>query len=448
VRVYVPGCNQNVGNPPTSNCGGVPFVESQLVPKWWIYACSGIPLYRFEVDEAVVRGVITGDEAESLLNNIQDKITPPQFILEKLADAGYLRAGDWRGEQRQAYVDLHALYPTAGYGACIQNVENMHTLGPYRKRLCEPFVGTSNTPLLRKGNVIPESAGLQADCFINYQGDLDDQAAYNFWAERQWVYFRGVPGGWQWAGWNPASDPACFGLGLTEEEALLRGCGRGDPSCVEGIKGNPRGPTQCTPCACINPAYNCCDSCTSDCENNCGPGAVQSCADGAFPIPTKCNNLSVLPLCEGIRFIYSVYAFRNSFTGNPVDGFESDTRTVCHYSVNSYLVEMKRSTDSWSDSVPFRCRDEVPALGTFKSWPEVEGIHVGHFTICNPLSNGDFTKYGADDLCCGGICYTASPPCWKLEGERFNCLPVIDCPPHDTPAQIACMGGNAPCVEF
>lgn len=447
VRIYVPGCNQNVGNPPTSNCGGIPFVESQLVPKYWIYACSGIPLYRWEVDEAIVRGVITGDEASSLLIDIGNKITPNQTILAKLGDAGYIKAGDWRAEQRQAYVDLHALYPSAGYGQCIQPVEQMHTLGPFRKRLTEPLVGVNNNALVRKTMVIPESAGLQADCFLPYAGDTDDQAAYNFWAERQWVYFRGVPGGWTWAGWSPVSDPACFGLGLTEEEAILRGCGRGDTGCLEAIKGNPRGPTQCTPCACINPAYNCCDSCTDDCELNCGPGAVTSCADGQLPVPTKCNNLSLLPLCEGVRFVYSVYAFKHTFTGNPVDGFEGDIRTICHYSVQSFLVELKRSTNSWSDSIPYKCRDEVPALGTFKTWPEIEGIHVGHFTICNPLSAGDFTRYDATDLCCGGICYTDEAPCWPLEGERFNCIPVIDCPPHNTQAQIACMGGNVPCTE-
>lgn len=442
VRIYVPGCDQT---PPTSDCGGIPFVESNLVPKWWIYACSGVPLYDFEIDDAVRFEVITADEADAMRLDITNKITPNQAVLAKMAEAGYLRAADWRAEQRQAYIDLHALYPSAGYGACIQDVDQMHTLGPYRKRCTEPLVGTAVQPLLRKNEVAGELTALQADCFKNYAGSSSDQAAYDFWCERQWVYFHGVPGGWQWAGWNAPSDGGCVGLGLTEIEAILRGCGRGDTSCIQGFKGEPRAPSICTPCSTINPAFTPCNNCNGDCESTCGSAPISACADDTLPVITKCSNFNLLPLCEGIRFIHSQYAIRHDFTGNTIIGFTDTTRMICLVSVNSFLVGIKRSVNSWSDSIPFSCRSEVPALTTFKNWPEVEGIHIGHSTICNPLSAGDFSTYTSDDLCCGGICY--SEPCYYIDGLRNNCPPGVDCPPHTSAPQVACIGQAIPCTE-
>ena len=431
-HIYVPGCNQVGG---AGDCGGIPFNTSQLVPKWWIFACSGIPIYRFEITDAVRHGVITSGEAATFLSDCALHKTPPQGTLTKLAAAGIISAGDWRDEQRQAYIDLDALHPSAGYGACIQNVAAMHTLGPFRKRCTNPSVSLAATALLKKGDVIPEISALQADCFIAYPGGASDQSAYDHWAARQWVYFRGIQGGWVWANWAPEASGECIGLGLSEEEALLRGCGRNDSGCIGALRGEPRGPTTCVTCNNqTQPNTHPCDGCTIGCDE-CGGFPVQACAPDNLPIPTTCTNLGISPLCQGIQFRYSEYAFKNNLT---------DLDMYCYKNIKSILVEMKRSSDSWDYAIPFECRAESPALGTFKNFPAISGNHLGHSTICNPLSSGDFSTYTSADLCCGGICY--SEPCWEINGLKKDCLAHTECPPHSTVGQIACMGGAVPCT--
>ena len=431
-HIYVPGCNQVGG---AGDCGGIPFNTSQLVPKWWIFACSGIPIYRFEITDAVRHGVITSGEAATFLSDCALHKTPPQGTLTKLAAAGIISAGDWRDEQRQAYIDLDALHPSAGYGACIQNVAAMHTLGPFRKRCTNPSVSLAATALLKKGDVIPEISALQADCFIAYPGGASDQSAYDHWAARQWVYFRGIQGGWVWANWAPEASGECIGLGLSEEEALLRGCGRNDSGCIGALRGEPRGPTTCVTCNNqTQPNTHPCDGCTSGCDE-CGGFPVQACAPDNLPIPTTCTNLGISPLCQGIQFRYSEYAFKNNL---------ADLDMYCYKNIKSILVEMKRSSDSWDSAIPFECRAESPALGTFKNFPAISGNHLGHSTICNPLSAGDFSTYTSADLCCGGICY--SEPCWEINGLKKDCPAHTECPPHSTDGQIACMGGAVPCT--
>ena len=434
-KIVVPDC-------PDGNCGGVPYQTDDLVPKWWIYACSGIPLYDFEIDDAVRFSVITSGEASELRADIAIKKQPSQVILAKMAVAGYLRAADWRQEQRQAYIDLNARFSGAGYSSCIQNVADMHTLGPFRKRLTNPTVGTSTTAILKKGEVISEAAALQADCFINYAGSGSSQTDYDYWSERQWVYFRGVPGGWTWVGWHAQTDSVCAGAGFTEDEAILNGCGRNDQTCIAAFQGNPRPNPTCSPCGTINSALTPCNHCTGGCDS-CGVSLASSCADGNLPVPTKCKNFMVSASCEGIRFVYAEYRIRNSYVPDGAGGFELQTKYVCYNTVASYLTEVKRSVNSWADSIPFMCRAESPPLHANGSYPVIEGGHVGIFGICNPLSQGDFSKYTNADLCCGGICYTE--PCWKIDGLRNNCGADTECPPFDTKPQIGCIGQPIVC---
>jgi len=439
-KIVVPDC-------PGGECGEVPYQTDDLVPRWWIFACSGVPLYDFEIDDAVRFGVITAKDAELLRIDISMRVQPDQIVLKKMADAGYLQAHDWRAEQRQAYIDLDTRFPGAGYGACIQDVEDMHTLGPFRKRLTEPVVGTSVDPLMKKSHIVTESAALQADCFIPYPGSSSDQTDYDYWAERQWVYFRGAPGGWTWAGWNAPSDGDCLGLGLNEEDAILRGCGRNDQSCIEAFKGNPRPSPTCAPCTTINAALTPCNHCTGGCDD-CGITAAVSCADDNTPVPTKCQNFTIVPSCEGIRFVYAEYRVKNEYTFNIGSGeFEQTHKYVCYQSVASYLTEVKRSVNSWDSAIPFQCRTESPALPAFHAWDEIEGGHVGHSGICNPLSAGDFSQYTNADLCAGGICYAEEfcPIPWPLTGERNNAAADTDCPPHSTTGQVACIGHTIDC---
>lgn len=449
VRIYVPGCNQGVGNPPQSDCGGIPFIESDLVPKWWIFACAGVPIYQFEIDDALDRQLIDQGEYDDLMNAIANKLQPPQAVIAKFAAAGYGLSRDWRAKAQEEYAELHFKFPLSGWNSCIQNCEDMPLLAPFRKRLTEKLV-TSNvtTPCLHKNDVIPELASKQG-CMFNYQGDSTNQDDYNFWRDRQWVYFSGVPGGWTWAGWNSSCNQA-----LTEEQNILEGCGRGvgigGPNLIEApmlaFAGNPRPPANCTSCPCVcsgaGTGRTCCDTCINACAS-CGTTPIASCNP-----PSVCRRFIVAPECEGVRFIASQYIWENdvdSSTCSNVGEYK------CMWSVQSFLTTARRSLDSWTNGCPYTCRFEKPPLGPYYQWDPVVKATIGEGTICADLIDPNHPLgYAVGDLCCGHYCFDfdynncASYPC-AVDGPSNPCIAVNECPPHNTQAQDACIGHDIDC---
>ncbi len=449
VRIYVPG-------------GLYGYQTDDLVPKWWIYACSGIPLYVGDLCDAVRFGVITNIEAQTLIDQVNDPATygmPNQTVLRKLGEAGYIAAKDWRPDQRQAYIDLDAQFPSAGYGAFVQNVQDMDPLGPFRKRMTYANVGVSVNPLLRKGDVTSATnlAALQALGFLPYPGGAADQVAYDFWSERQWVYFRGRPGGWVWAGWDEGS-------GQIEIDSILLGNGRNDTNCVAAFYGEPRQPPTCTPCSgnCATPMGLTLCGCGT-CPTHTSP--VIACAPDTFStkegvVTTPCQNLSVTALCEGLVLHSTYYEIRGDTTYDAINNqCLLEPRWRCETETTSYLVEARRSVDSWLDSVPYTCQRERPPLPVFNSWPDLSHDHKSHVSICNYI-NGcvaqpGFVTYTSADLCCGGYCFSCPQGpdpianfCGIVAcGPDFKDCEVGECPPALTQDQIDCIGYLPDCTE-
>lgn len=440
-RIYVPGCTQS---PTGGNCGGVPFNTTQLVPEYFIHACSGVPLFSWEIDDALARNIIDGTEASQLLIDIGNKQNPDQATLWKLYNGGYLKTGDWREEQRQAFIDLDARFPGAGYGLCIEPCDQMDPLGPFRKRLVEPFANPSATPVLRRGDSIANMLTIQvpANCFKNYPGSLQSQLDYEYWGDRQWVYFRGVPGGWSWVCW-----------GFTEQQ-ILNGSGRNSPGCIEALKGNPRPNPNCLPLGAICPTRRLpyCNWCTQLGCPECGQSLAQGCGPfPAIPVATSCENLVVKPRCEGVHFIWAQYHQKNQLTHNATTGeCLQSSRTECLYVAHSFLVEAKRVYDSWDASCPFRCRIEKPPLSVFKNWDAVENGHFGPRTICTEVVVPSTPPLQTvNDLCCSGKCwdynYINGYPCLDETGQNVPCNAITACPPHSTNGQLACIGYTPNC---
>lgn len=466
-RIYVPECNQT-----SSDCDGEPFVTSNLVPKWWIFGCSGCPLYQWELDEALELGVIDSGEYVEVVEAIQRKDVLPQQPLFKMAEAGYLVAKDWRAVQRQAYIDLHARFPSAGYGSCIQNLESMNIpngLGPFRKRYTAPYAAGVAAPYLNNSDVIQELQPYQGCNLKNFPGGTEDD--YRFWRERQWVYFRGIPGGWIWAGWN--SLAACGSECSTEEDAILKGYGRGvgvggDAAIsapMLAFAGNPRPPATLSNCnfsgneVCNDTIY--CDSTDGGCDE-CGTGPVEACDP-----PSVCLKLTVDSMCEGVHFISHFYTFLNRLDPDPNSPQEcsAEGKYVCR-SVHSFLVEARRKVDSWDLAIPFRCRTMNQPLGPFQQFPAIVDSHSGPQPMCNQLMDENDTEYDSNPMCCGGYCngfvdvpYDGdSPPCFSpgsgentlgcpVKTERQDaCVARGDCPPHGTQKQMQCI--NHPIICF
>lgn len=469
-RIYVPGCSPTVSG---FDCGGNLCVASQLVPKFWIYACSGIPLYAGDLIDAIRFGVITSDEAEQFLEDLEPGCThPDQIVLNKLAKAGYIRANDWRDEQQLAYSELNTKFPGAGYATCIEPISNMHTLGPFRKRMTYGAVGVSAQPLLRKADVVgnPDLAPLQADCFIDFPGGT--QADYDYWCERQWVYFRGRPGGWTWADWNATLCPG------EEDLSILLGDTRGSQNCIAALVGGCRSPFTQTACGCCN-----------DPDEIGMPVNCRGCDDYECPLPIPdcgppdvCETLSAKPYCEGLHFQYTIY--RGDSDLRTPDGTPCNPGPYCGQCVNikckmrldSYLIGAKRSRDSWLDSVPYTCRAEKPPLPVFKTWdawskshvaPENAvcafasepagdaGVGVGSASWCWGCGCGvpcPASEY-LDRMCCGAMCPDFLCDCDPCTVDPFTgpnapeCPEHEECPPHSTEGQIDCIGYTPDCEE-
>jgi hypothetical protein len=452
--LHVPGC---VGGTCTGGCGNTTWQTDDLVPKWWIFACSGAPLFRFDLDDAIARGYITAGDKTTVLNAIALGNQPPQGILNAMAQGGYFDTRDWRADQRQAFIELNARFPGAGYAACIDDCADMELLGPIRRRLTAPYQSPPTAvPWLNRDDAeaSQQTLNVGAACFIDYPG-ADNPTDYGYWAARQWVYFRAAPGGWVWAGWNATGNPACSAM--SEEEAILHGCGRADPTCIEALKGNPRPAPCCVDNApiCDTETWTPCSSCGNP-PPSCPCGAVPLVGCGPFsatPVGTQCENLVISPDCLGVRFVWAQYVNENILAAG--EGTCVQTyRYRCLYTAKSYLVEARRSADSWSDACPYQCRRENPPLGTFNAWPPITQGHYGIAPICDSIILND-AIYSSADLCCSGYCwdYTYVPPlpdplaypCFDPVGATNDCPATSECPPHSTAGQISCIGFTPPC---
>lgn len=433
--VYVPNC-------PGGECGGVAYNTSHLVPRWWIFACSGIPIFKFDIDDAVRFGVLSGGEGATILADVATNTTPPEPLIKKLADV-YGRANDWRGDQRQIYIDLHARFPTEGYGAYIQDCALMPVLGPFRKRLTEPIVGVNNQPLLHKNDVITQLSATQASWKPYNNATYPSQADYDYWCERQWVYYSAVPGGWDWGSWT-----------VTEEQ-LLDGIGRSpgiNESVIELITapmlafaGNPRPQATCTDCGggALCAGYTYCNTCNGGCDD-CGAAPLAACAP-----PISCQRFVVQPYCEGVRFVSHQYNYENDITaGEPCVG---SGRFKCMTTVFSYLTGAKRTCDSWTATCPWNCNTQSPPLAPFAGWTAIDNATTGHHQMCNHLIdpiNNPLPVYLVGDMCCGSYCENATAVVVPGVGTFYcptifdgpNCPSTTECPPHSTNKQIACVG--------
>lgn len=449
--LHVPGCT---GGTCTGACGSTAWQADQLVPKWWIFACSGAPLWSFDLNDAVDRGYISSGDRTTVLNAIALGNQPPQAILAAMSAGGYFDTRDYREDQRQAFKDLDSRFPGAGYDACLQDCGDMALLGPIRRRLAAPYASPPTVvPWLNRDDAEASQQALNVGsaCFIDYPGS-DNAADYGYWADRQWVYFRAAPGGWSWVGWAAASAPACSGM--SEEQAILHGCGRNDPNCIEALKGNPLASPCCvdntpvcdtsiwTPCSgCGNPPPAC----------PCNPVPLVGCGPfSATPVATQCENLVVSPECLGVRFAFAKYVNENILTAGE-GTCEQTYRYRCLYVAKSYLVEARRSADSWSDACPYQCRREDPPLDIFNAWPAITEGHYGIAPICDSIILNDGI-YDTADLCCSGYCWDYTyiagqpTPCIEPVGATNPCAPTNECPPHSTSGQIACIGFTINCT--
>jgi hypothetical protein len=218
--------------------------SSCLVPRFWIQACSGVPLFDFEFIDAVEAGYLTAEDLQiNVWPFVALKRTPPQDILNQMAEGGYFNTGDWRSEALKEIEVLKGLSYTKNF---YDNLEipvcsDFKYLGPVRKRFYRDNVFQGPTPeepadprwalgipalldpKLARPNVVNrlpdpvEAESLQlpdeylrdpwAELGKKYpvwpgpfgsSGAKQEYEEFVTWKNSQWVYMHARPGGWDY----------------------------------------------------------------------------------------------------------------------------------------------------------------------------------------------------------------------------------------------------------
>ena len=93
---------------------------SILAPRFWVYACSGVPFFDFELEDALKKGYIDSNKYQEIKQAFQDGKTPSQEIMNSLAKGGYFDTADWRQEALSEIQDLKTRKYTAdSYGGIV-----------------------------------------------------------------------------------------------------------------------------------------------------------------------------------------------------------------------------------------------------------------------------------------------------------------------------------------
>ena len=428
VRVYIPPCDNCTDdynpNPATT------------VPYYIAYAGAGVPVFKCDVDDALVRGIITQQEHTDLIADLLAQVQPDQATLRKMQT--YWTPGDYRDEQVQAWQQLCTRFPGSAYCACPSNACAMPMLGPFRKR-CTPEICTAGAQsCIRYADMTASMQALNSSCQHAYPGSCASQADYDYWAERQWVYFRGVTGGWAWGNWS-----------VTPEE-FKAGSGRNGLECMNGLRNMERCDPTCTSLPCRPSATTCC-GCSYGTQSGCQQCIVAGCAPGTNNYTCfknqqfACSGLAAQPECYGVQFIGWQYYLRNNLS------LAVDPKSLCLYNARSFLVGAQRSV-AWDGVCPMSCIAQNPPLGVFKNWPQFVPGALGEIIVCEAIEQGN-PNYSTADLCCGHHCpsFDANNCGWweELEGTtstiRRPCAAVTECPPL-TPQQEACLGFVPDCT--
>jgi len=113
------GMTDSDGNPININ-------TSILAPRFWVYACSGVPFFDFELEEAVKKGYISDAEYQEVKEAFNEGKTPRQEIMNSIAKGGYFDTADWRQEALSEIRDLRTRKYTAdSYGGIINGDTNI-----------------------------------------------------------------------------------------------------------------------------------------------------------------------------------------------------------------------------------------------------------------------------------------------------------------------------------
>ena len=452
---------------------------SLIAPRFWIYACSGVPFFDFELKEALEKNYISPEEYQEIVLNFVDRRTPRQELMTKLSQGGYFDVGDWRQQANNELNDLKGrTYTSAAYSSCDTIAcSKSKYLGPVRKKFWQDNIGIPGmsmpgrlNPDKARPNTISQTPGSAIEQVVNEQTDptlrniqlfpecIEDPWSGNYptepgvgasaeaeqeyadflaWKDAQWLYMHAKPGGWDYVcgGYaDPLSpDPT---IKIPDLPRRVNNTGNAIGGCLQGLIGYPQKTTVfeggCPDIVCgtiIDDVYTPFPlvGCT---EASC---LAASCSETSRCVsypekgggPTPCTGFAFSANCDGIRFIYYTTKFKSQYDGTQEDiGYMTCDRTI-----NSYLYKVNRTKGNYGEFCPHQCRSLTIQETIANAVPEIYSNRASHNEICDAIKRGQ-PALQCDGLFCFGSYVQEGPTelgcCAKIEASPANEIPPSD----------------------
>lgn len=405
---------------------------SNIVPRYWFFGCSGVPIFAWTIARARDNGDITSTECVDLLGQLGATSSgsygnPDQAILKKLWDTGYIRTSDWRGDLNSAWTTLSATF--SAYSGCPETeAADLDAVGPVRilgDGITCADAASADSALQPSCCIDPWSGGPYPD-----PGDAD-YAAYETWRASHGLYMHARRGGWGWACWN-----------VTESDIPFVGAARNNFDCLD-TAGYPQD-TCCEQVSCSGnwPSYCCRNPC--DPEDTCFYPTT-SCTPFTASLES-CDSKVVRGFCNGCvvsRFIYEQEPYLIDNPGSdPYIAYKSTCGQVYH----SVLQAIDNSCGEWSTPGElYECRFSDDGLGVYAEFPTEDDTHFAPMSYCDYIGSSSTL----DGACCGGICADWDAPvqngiyCPDIWGRADGCdaqtRPLAD------PEARDCIGERGAC---
>ena len=407
------------------NDPGTPVSPDCIMPKRWVYACSGVPLYEFDLLDAVSQGVIDSGEFCAVMASVAAVETPSQAVLKKLWDAGYIRAKDWRPEIADGLAALQAAFPDA-YALCtVPDCTDLEVVGPVRKvywDCLDPADVADHTAALQAslgtcGSVDPWDGSYPAD-------DTDPEwDLYQTWLRvTKATYFHARPGGWSWI---------CVDPGVPDEDApdiphrYSVSCP--DNGCID-VSGYPQD-------------WSCADgtfdgvhpvSGLTTCEVGCESYSPEESYDNPYGCifsdvscvaaldGSSCVNVAAASSCDGIHFVHSIARAESV----PIDDCHPSGVNYYRFRENhAYLFGVNRTCGDWETEC-YACRALAVPIAVADLLPDISQSFLAIRGLCDQLTRPECAE-DETDLPCGSYCVSIEDPC-VIVATASDCVAAPD----------------------
>lgn len=413
---------------------GFPNVNSScFVPRFWIQACSGVPVFDWEFIDAVEKNHLGEGDLTEVWSAIATRQTPPQDIMNRMSAGGYFDTGDWRQSALNEIKDLQGrTYTKDSYSNLnIPLCSDFKYLGPVRKKFfrenvflegqdgyddqtpgfLNPRKARQNVINRNPAPVLGESLQLPSQYLPDpWNGqypppttpssspeEIAEYQDFIAWRESQWLYMHARPGGWDYvcAGYyDGTSDIKIPDLrrrymndAITcqdpEEEGIIT---RSFGGCLAGILGVPQKSIQsdCSGLGDTNPevlidcpdaevlpcgSFSCFDL---ECVADVKCASYKEQGGGISP----CEAVMVESNCEGMVFAYSRESPKQCGV-NRVFNWPTTRRG------KAWLYKVNITTGNYSSFCPHTCRSLSTPKPISTEFESIFKKRQAHKSLCN-----------------------------------------------------------------